>query len=115
MKIATPTQTGNLSDADGCDERFVAEWLTCVDIRQMYLDDGTPGVLKCITQAVTGMGQPSRVDHNAHDVCRLLLHTIDQRSLMVRLEGDHLIPQFRSAGTQEIVDLCQCRAPINTG
>ena len=105
MKIATPTQTGDLSDADGRDDRFVAEWFPCVYIRQMHLDDRAPGVLECITQAVTRMRQPSRVDHNAHDVFRLFLHAIDQRSLKVRLESDHLVALFSSACTQPFVDL----------
>ena len=99
VQVATPAQTGDLRDADGRDERFVAERLACVYIRHMYLDDRAVGILEGISQAVTGMCQPSRVDHNAHDVCRLLLHAIDQGSLMVRLEGDYLLSQFSSTGT----------------
>src|SRR5437868_6375410 len=60
VQIAAPAQPGDLSDADGGDERFVAEGLACVDIRYMYLDDRAVGVLEGIAQAVTGMGQPAR-------------------------------------------------------
>src|SRR5207247_4372284 len=52
VQVATPAQTGDLRDADGRDERFVAERLACVYIRHMYLDDRAVGILEGISQAV---------------------------------------------------------------
>src|SRR5258708_15585906 len=80
----------------------------------MHLDDWAVGILERITQAVTRMRQPSRSDYDPHHVFSFLLHSIDQRSLMVRLEGYHLVPQFTCTRPQPIVDLRQRCVPIDT-
>ncbi len=61
------------------------------------------------------MGQPAGVDHDPQAMLCLGLQKVDQRALVVRLEGDHRAAQLRAARAQPRVDIVQGHMPIDLG
>jgi len=96
-------------DCDVVQEVDVAERLALGRIRQMNLDERPADPKQRVAKGDAGVGEPAGVDYRPVEIA--LVKAVDQRTLVVRLEGLDREPELRAPARQPVVDLGQRRGP----
>src|SRR6185437_1511677 len=113
--VSRASEPGHLPDTDACDTRDAAKLVARVCIRDVYLHDGNDDRFDRIAKCNGGVRERAGIQDDAVRELPALVEEIDERTLVVALEGYERRAARTRRGGHIRLDVQQRRCAVHLG